>query len=222
VFQRRPAEGSLQGCTGLRRDERSVNVGSMGISGVLRVDGVWCWSGNPSAQCLVVSLWCASAKSFPLRDPAPPVNAGTGRITDAPQQTAQLPLRQSLRYLRTLHDTAPPTQPPSCGKHAPPYLSATPQSLTRRTANTSSTPKSRSARRAVGASPCLRENEGSRQPGKKWFDCAECHAEQADHALTQTFDMVFICKKCKKAFRKDAREFEDAWVPDRVDSGVHG
>jgi len=26
----------------------------------------------------------------------------------------------------------------------------------------------------------------------------------------QTFDMVFICKKCKKAFRKDAREFEDA------------
>jgi DNA-directed RNA polymerase subunit RPC12/RpoP len=26
----------------------------------------------------------------------------------------------------------------------------------------------------------------------------------------QTFDMVFICKKCKKAFRKDAREMEDA------------
>lgn len=45
---------------------------------------------------------------------------------------------------------------------------------------------------------------------KKWFDCAECHAEQADHPLMQTFDMTFICKKCKKAFRKDAREFEDA------------
>jgi hypothetical protein len=28
----------------------------------------------------------------------------------------------------------------------------------------------------------------------------------------QTFDMTFICKKCKKAFRKDAREFEDAYV----------
>lgn len=28
----------------------------------------------------------------------------------------------------------------------------------------------------------------------------------------QTFDMVFICKKCKKAFRKDAREMEDAYV----------
>ncbi|EOA84094.1 uncharacterized protein SETTUDRAFT_21451 [Exserohilum turcica Et28A] len=45
---------------------------------------------------------------------------------------------------------------------------------------------------------------------KKWFDCAECHAEQTNHALMQTFDMTFICKKCKKAFRKDAREFEDA------------
>jgi uncharacterized CHY-type Zn-finger protein len=74
----------------------------------------------------------------------------------------------------------------------------------------------------VGAPPYLRENEGSRQPGKKWFDCAECHAEQADHALTQTFDMTFICKKCKKAFRKDAREFEDAWVFNASWSGVYG
>jgi uncharacterized CHY-type Zn-finger protein len=57
--------------------------------------------------------------------------------------------------------------------------------------------------------------------GKKWFDCAECHAETADHALTQTFDMTFICKKCKKAFRKDAREFEDAYVRHR-DGVVHG
>lgn len=24
--------------------------------------------------------------------------------------------------------------------------------------------------------------------------------------------MTFVCKKCKKAFRKDAREFEDRWV----------
>ncbi|KAI4671709.1 uncharacterized protein J4E78_000205 [Alternaria triticimaculans] len=49
---------------------------------------------------------------------------------------------------------------------------------------------------------------------KKWFDCAECHQEQSDHPLQQTFDMVFICKKCKKAFRKDAREFEDAMLKD--------
>ncbi|KAF1928451.1 uncharacterized protein M421DRAFT_420993 [Didymella exigua CBS 183.55] len=45
---------------------------------------------------------------------------------------------------------------------------------------------------------------------KKWFDCAECHQETATHALLQSFEMVFICKKCKKAFRKDAREFEDS------------
>ncbi|EMD92478.1 hypothetical protein COCC4DRAFT_58035 [Bipolaris maydis ATCC 48331] len=45
---------------------------------------------------------------------------------------------------------------------------------------------------------------------KKWFDCAQCHEEQSNHPLMQTFDMTFICKKCKKAFRKDAREFEDA------------
>ncbi|KAF1363753.1 hypothetical protein EJ07DRAFT_173661 [Lizonia empirigonia] len=45
---------------------------------------------------------------------------------------------------------------------------------------------------------------------KKWFDCAQCHEEVADHALLQAFEMVFVCKKCKKAFRKDAREFEDS------------
>lgn len=26
----------------------------------------------------------------------------------------------------------------------------------------------------------------------------------------QTFDMTFVCKKCKKAFRKNAQEFEEA------------
>jgi hypothetical protein len=34
--------------------------------------------------------------------------------------------------------------------------------------------------------------------------------------------MTFICKKCKKAFRKDAREFEDAWVFNASWSGVYG
>ena len=48
---------------------------------------------------------------------------------------------------------------------------------------------------------------------KKWFDCAEWHQEKEDHPLLQTFEMVFVCKKCKKAFRKDAREFEDRFVP---------
>lgn len=46
---------------------------------------------------------------------------------------------------------------------------------------------------------------------KKWFDCAECHAEQeANHELLKTLEMTFACKKCKKCFRKDAREFEEA------------
>lgn len=49
-------------------------------------------------------------------------------------------------------------------------------------------------------SPCCR----------KWFDCAECHQEQADHPLQQSFEMVFACKKCKKCFRKDGREYEDS------------
>lgn len=50
----------------------------------------------------------------------------------------------------------------------------------------------------------------SAQIGKKWFDCAECHREQEDHPLLQSFEMVFACKKCKKCFRKDGREFEEA------------
>ncbi|KAN0099575.1 hypothetical protein V8E51_013350 [Hyaloscypha variabilis] len=49
-------------------------------------------------------------------------------------------------------------------------------------------------------SPCCR----------KWFDCAECHAEQESHPLLQKTEMVFACKKCKKAFRKDAEEFEES------------
>ncbi|KFY70120.1 hypothetical protein V501_10087 [Pseudogymnoascus sp. VKM F-4519 (FW-2642)] len=49
-------------------------------------------------------------------------------------------------------------------------------------------------------SPCCR----------KWFDCAECHHETEDHELLQKMDMTFACKKCKKAFRKDAAVFEES------------
>ncbi|TID22801.1 HOT13-Zinc-binding mitochondrial intermembrane space protein [Venturia nashicola] len=45
---------------------------------------------------------------------------------------------------------------------------------------------------------------------RKWFDCAECHQESADHELLKRDEMIFACKKCKKCFRKDANEFEDA------------
>lgn len=46
--------------------------------------------------------------------------------------------------------------------------------------------------------------------GRKWFDCVECHMEQEDHPLKESFEMIFACKKCKKCFRKDVKEFEEA------------
>lgn len=45
---------------------------------------------------------------------------------------------------------------------------------------------------------------------QKWFDCPECHAEVADHPLRKTTEMVFMCKKCRKAFRKDMTQFEES------------
>ncbi|KAI5995348.1 hypothetical protein F5J12DRAFT_856297 [Pisolithus orientalis] len=45
---------------------------------------------------------------------------------------------------------------------------------------------------------------------KQWFDCAECHEETQDHRLKRTMEMVFICKKCKKAFRKDMSNYEES------------
>nr|KAJ3422709.1 hypothetical protein HK105_006825 [Polyrhizophydium stewartii] len=44
---------------------------------------------------------------------------------------------------------------------------------------------------------------------KKWFDCPECHQEASDHELKRTTEMVFACKKCKKVFRKDLREYDE-------------
>ncbi|KAE8214698.1 hypothetical protein CF319_g3815 [Tilletia indica] len=42
----------------------------------------------------------------------------------------------------------------------------------------------------------------------RWFDCPQCHAEQSDHTLRRTMEVTLICKKCKKAFRKDMTDFE--------------
>ncbi|KAI9454929.1 CHY zinc finger-domain-containing protein [Russula earlei] len=44
----------------------------------------------------------------------------------------------------------------------------------------------------------------------QWFDCSECHAETQSHPLARTTDMTFICKKCKKAFRKDMTAYEES------------
>ncbi|KAG6134387.1 hypothetical protein E4U24_004968 [Claviceps purpurea] len=51
---------------------------------------------------------------------------------------------------------------------------------------------------------------GGGDKGRKWFDCAECHAEQEKHPLLQSFELIFACKKCKKCFRKDTKEFEES------------
>lgn len=45
---------------------------------------------------------------------------------------------------------------------------------------------------------------------QRWFDCPECHAEKEDHRLRRTTEMVFVCKKCKKAFRKDMTVYEES------------
>ena len=45
---------------------------------------------------------------------------------------------------------------------------------------------------------------------KKWFDCPQCHDETQDHELEKTLEIVFMCKKCRKAFRKNVEEFEEA------------
>lgn len=49
---------------------------------------------------------------------------------------------------------------------------------------------------------------------RRWFDCAECHAEVSDHPLLKSNVMTMICKKCKKAFRKDVADMES---PDEAD-----
>ncbi|KAJ7496658.1 hypothetical protein FB451DRAFT_1208343 [Mycena latifolia] len=45
---------------------------------------------------------------------------------------------------------------------------------------------------------------------KLWYDCAECHAEAQTHPLAKTVEMTFLCKKCKKAFRKDMSVYEES------------
>ncbi|KAI0264256.1 CHY zinc finger-domain-containing protein [Gloeopeniophorella convolvens] len=45
---------------------------------------------------------------------------------------------------------------------------------------------------------------------QQWFDCPECHAETQTHPLKRTLEMIFICKKCKKAFRKDMSVYEES------------
>lgn len=45
---------------------------------------------------------------------------------------------------------------------------------------------------------------------KGWFDCPECHSETTDHPLAKSLELVFGCKKCRKVFRKNAEDFDEA------------
>ena len=51
---------------------------------------------------------------------------------------------------------------------------------------------------------------------KKWFDCPDCHDDMYDqggpddHELMRTTELVLACKKCKKVFRKNIEEYEEA------------
>ncbi|KAJ7652253.1 CHY zinc finger-domain-containing protein [Mycena rosella] len=45
---------------------------------------------------------------------------------------------------------------------------------------------------------------------KLWYDCAECHAAAQTHPLAKAAEMAFLCKKCKKAFRKDMAVYEES------------
>lgn len=44
---------------------------------------------------------------------------------------------------------------------------------------------------------------------KRFFDCPRCHEEQSDHPLARTTELAFVCKKCKRAFRKDLERYEE-------------
>eukprot|EP00703_Trepomonas_sp_PC1_P004318 JAP92288.1 hypothetical protein TPC1_15823 [Trepomonas sp. PC1] len=51
---------------------------------------------------------------------------------------------------------------------------------------------------------------------KKWFDCAQCHAETEDHPIQKDEDVIMVCKKCKKVFKVNIREFDpeaDGYCP---------
>ncbi|KAN0062402.1 hypothetical protein ACQY0O_005285 [Thecaphora frezii] len=45
---------------------------------------------------------------------------------------------------------------------------------------------------------------------QKFFDCPECHAESQDHPLRKTTELAFVCKKCRRAFRKDLSQYEES------------
>jgi len=59
---------------------------------------------------------------------------------------------------------------------------------------------------------------------RKFFDvrivyvlmqCPQCHAETQSHPLVKTMELAFLCKNCRRAFRKDMAQYEqeDEYCP---------
>jgi uncharacterized CHY-type Zn-finger protein len=70
---------------------------------------------------------------------------------------------------------------------------------------------SRNQRLNVSSKHILNAQVSIRAPCcKQWYDCAECHGEKQSHNLARTVEMHFMCKKCKKAFRKDMSAYEES------------
>ena len=42
-----------------------------------------------------------------------------------------------------------------------------------------------------------------------WYDCPLCHDEKEGHTFMLKNEVVFACKVCKQAFRKDMQQFEE-------------
>eukprot|EP01106_Pelomyxa_sp_JSP_P014001 TRINITY_DN4330_c0_g2_i2.p1 TRINITY_DN4330_c0_g2~~TRINITY_DN4330_c0_g2_i2.p1 ORF type:complete len:111 (-),score=35.23 TRINITY_DN4330_c0_g2_i2:196-528(-) len=43
---------------------------------------------------------------------------------------------------------------------------------------------------------------------QRWFDCPQCHEEQADHPLARSWELTLVCKHCRRCFRVDPRDGE--------------
>ena len=44
----------------------------------------------------------------------------------------------------------------------------------------------------------------------RWYDCPLCHDAAEEHGWKLDKEVVFACKACEKAFRKDIQQFEES------------
>lgn len=47
------------------------------------------------------------------------------------------------------------------------------------------------------------------------IQCPQCHAETQSHPLAKTMELAFLCKNCRRAFRKEMTQYEqeDEYCP---------